>query len=47
MVDKVKIKLDKGKGTIVEGANTGVGKILAAAKKVKIAGREFKIKKPK
>lgn len=47
-MDKVKIKLDKdNKGTIVEGADTGVGKILAAAKSVKMAGRIIKIKKPK
>ncbi len=43
-MDKVKIKLDKDKGTIVEGADTTVGKILVAAKKVKIVGREIKIK---
>ena len=47
MADKVKIKQDKDKGTIVEGADTGVGKILAAAKFVKIGGREIKIKKAK
>ena len=46
MADKIKIKMDKNKGTIVEGADTGVGKILLAAKgKVKIGGREVKIKK--
>ena len=43
-MDKVKIEIDKG--TIVEGADTGVGKILAAAKSVTIGGREIKIKKP-
>ncbi len=44
MADKVKIEMDKDKGTIVEGADTGVGKILMAARKVKIAGREIRIK---
>ncbi len=42
-MDKVKLDLDKG--TILEGANSGLGKILLAAKSVKIAGREVKIKK--
>ena len=47
MVDKVKLKIDKDqKTTIVEGAETGVGKILLAAKKVKIGGIEYKVKKP-
>ncbi len=47
MADKVTINIDKGKGTITEGAETGLGKILLAAKKkVKIAGREIKIEKP-
>ncbi len=47
MPDKIKIRLDKDKGIIEEGANTGLGKILLAAKSVKIAGREVKIKNPK
>ena len=47
MVDNVKIRLDKDKGIIEEGANTGLGKILLAAKKVKLGGREVKVEKPK
>ncbi len=41
---KDKIKIDLEKGIITEGANTGLGKILMAAKKVKIGGKEFKVK---
>lgn len=48
MVDKVKIKIDKDKGIIEEGAETGLGKILLAAKgDVVIGGKKLKIKKPK
>ena len=32
MSDKVKIKLDKGKATMEEGADSALGKILAANK---------------
>ena len=46
MADKLKIRIDKDKGIIEEGAETGLGKILLAAKgKVKLGGREIKIKK--
>ena len=47
MPNKVTINIDKGKGTITEGADTGLGKILAAAGRIKLKGREVKIEKPK